>query len=936
MFMFVLRKMLSNKWMILSLLIGNLLLCAMVASIPMYSDAILQRMLMKQLEQQQADTNRFPFTAEIKFSSSSVRRGYELQTLEWFEQSVDEMSAAFGLPVLEKVTMYATLSLRTDPVVDRETHINNRQLKLEFMSGIENHIELTSGRMYSPALDEDGAIEIIVNERTLIERDLLLGELLVMKNITYADGSPVLIKAVGTYKNSDENDLYWLYAPSTFYDTAIADEGLFREMFITNYKDGANFTAAWYVMYDYNAILQTDVPRLLAATEAYRNDFGRFGGTSAYRFSFSSTLDAFVSESEHLGVTLWVLQVPIFVLLAFFIFMVSKQILEQEKNTIAVVKSRGASRAQVIRIFLAQSTLLSGISLLLGVPLGALICRLLGASNGFLGLVRRSALAVRLVPESIWFALVAAAVSVLTMVIPVFAYSGVTIVDHKRTTGKRKHSPLWQNMFLDVLLLGVSLYGLYTFNNQKAALAAGLVTAPDPLLFVSSSLFIIGAGLLFLRLYPLLIRLVFSVFKRFWPPALYASFLKVTRSMHEAQFIMLFLVLTMATGVFNAKAARTINLNMEHNIRYQYGADIVMAEPWRDNGSNEEGNVVKATVYYEPDFEKYSALRTGNTRLTKVQNTTSGVVADSIRNNVRLMGINTKEFGEIAWFRDDILPAHWYDYLNAMTTDSRAVLVSMNFHTLHGYKPGDSIGLTNSGGMYFSGKICGFVDHWPTYDAVTVSYDRNGNRTERDNYLIVANLAQVQSAWGVMPYQIWMQTDDPAAVYTLAAETGLRFSTFRDAQAEIIKQKNNPVLQGTNGVLTVGFIIILAVCMTGFLIYWILSIRSRTLQFGIFRAMGMSMKSVLVMLANEQLFISVTSIAAGAGIGLLASDFFVPLIQLGYTAGTGSTPLIVVAESGDYVRLFTTVGVMLVACTIVLGLQIASIKIAQALKLGED
>ena len=55
----------------------------------------------------------------------------------------------------------------------------------------------------------------------------------------------------------------------------------------------------------------------------------------------------------------------------------------------------------------------------------------------------------------------------------------------------------------------------------------------------------------------------------------------------------------------------------------------------------------------------------------------------------------------------------------------------------------------------------------------------------------------------------------------------------------------------------------LLLCITGFLIYWILSIQSRTLQFGIFRAMGMSMGEILTMLVNEQLFITGVSIAAG-------------------------------------------------------------------------
>ena len=51
MFRFSLRKMLKNRWLTISLLIGYLMAVAIVASMPVYSHAILDRMLQKDLEQ---------------------------------------------------------------------------------------------------------------------------------------------------------------------------------------------------------------------------------------------------------------------------------------------------------------------------------------------------------------------------------------------------------------------------------------------------------------------------------------------------------------------------------------------------------------------------------------------------------------------------------------------------------------------------------------------------------------------------------------------------------------------------------------------------------------------------------------------------------------------------------------------------------------------
>ena len=53
MLLMVIRKMLSNKWMMLCLLLGMVLAVGMVSSIPMYTEGVLNRMLRRDLEEEQ-------------------------------------------------------------------------------------------------------------------------------------------------------------------------------------------------------------------------------------------------------------------------------------------------------------------------------------------------------------------------------------------------------------------------------------------------------------------------------------------------------------------------------------------------------------------------------------------------------------------------------------------------------------------------------------------------------------------------------------------------------------------------------------------------------------------------------------------------------------------------------------------------------------------
>ena len=153
---------------------------------------------------------------------------------------------------------------------------------------------------------------------------------------------------------------------------------------------------------------------------------------------------------------------------------------------------------------------------------------------------------------------------------------------------------------------------------------------------------------------------------------------------------------------------------------------------------------------------------------------------------------------------------------------------------------------------------------------------------------------------------------------------------------EIISEKTDPMLQGMNGALTLGFIIIMIMCIIGFLIYWILSIKSRTLQFGILRAMGMSYGGVIAMIIYEQLLVSGVSIFTAIFIGGIASDLFVPLFQSLYDASEQVPGFAVIPLRSDYLKLYAVIAIMLLTGFAVLGRLISKIKISQALKLGED
>lgn len=935
---FVIRKMLSKKWMVISLLIGNLLMIAIATASPMYSQAVLQRALMQDMNSYLVETSRYPGTFRVSCGYSTYRK-ISQNSLNNMEQALLGFDEEVGLSSLAEVKHYS-VDARAVPQVLVEGEKTELTLKLSSYTDFADHIEIVHGELYSDEL-QNNTIDVVVSEKTFADQSLVLGKVLELKHLKDAAGTPYLVRIAGVFKNKDDQDPYWLTSPANWSNVMLMDADLFYDLFVIPERNNKSFDVEWHTVLDYTQMRADRAESLSEATMNYKKIFENLG---AWRMSvyYQETLDEYLVEAQRLNTTILVLQVPIFMLLAAFIFMVSRQMLEIEQNEISVFKSRGAAKKQIILIYLIQSILTAALGIVGGIPLGILACKMIGASNDFLSFVQRAALKVEVGP-TVWLLVGAAALfSIGTMVLPVIRYSGVTIVAYKQKKHRSRKRSWWKTICLDIVLLAVAFYGLFQFKGQEDYLVQRVMegSSLDPMLYFCSSLFMLGCGLLFLRLLPWMIKLIFWAGKKIWPPAIYASFLRIIRANDNQGFLVVFLVLTISMGIFSTQMARTINTNSEERISYVTGADVVLQEEWDDNSLDLEldSSGLLQLAYDEPDFTKYQKMDEIESVTKVLVDKKASISLDSTKlKNITLMGINTKEFGQTAWFKKSLLSVHWYKYLNAMSQNSRAILVSSNLRDKHGFEVGDTLVYSNKEGDTARGIIYGFVDYWPSYSPTTRRLNDDGTFEESDNYLIVAHLSQLQSSWGITPYQVWIKTKGSSQfLYDFSAETGTKFVTFKDTAAELISLKNDPVFQGTNGILTIGFIIVLVLCTAGFLIYWILSIQSRTLQFGIYRAMGMSKWGVLSMLLNEQIFISGVSIGAGILVGRIGSELYVPLIQIAYSASEKVLPLEIVGEASDFMRLGIVIAAMLILCMAILGVLISKIRISQALKLGED
>ena len=281
---------------------------------------------------------------------------------------------------------------------------------------------------------------------------------------------------------------------------------------------------------------------------------------------------------------------------------------------------------------------------------------------------------------------------------------------------------------------------------------------------------------------------------------------------------MIFLILTVALGIFFANTARALNRSAEERVSYAVGADAVLTEKWEDNrvkstGPSTGGQLVhveeqedededaSTLSYVEPVFERFENLA-GVKKAAKVfvkdkvkiqadKMKVTPVVQDNSKksredlfgdyqnssktrnytNKVRLMTIVPSDFAQVCWSTDRLLPTHINNYINALAEYNAGVILSSSFKNKYGLELGDTVNCSWGSNEEFETTVLAFVDYWPALNPY--------EQAEDGSYLdfAVMNYDYVRVQTSVEPYQVWLDLEDGASTRSFTSRSRMRASS---------------------------------------------------------------------------------------------------------------------------------------------------------------
>ena len=938
------RRLWNHRLLMLCLLVGLVAAVGLLSSVPLYADAAHHQLLQGELTE--AGTHRPPFAFLWRY----VGAWHGDATWDTYTPADEYLSqqaaGVVGLPLISMVRHVQTTNLRLFPATEAQGFAKDEPLLwtyLGFISGLQDHIEVIEGAFPSPpgggpSTDD---IEILISQTLAQQLGLQIGERYILFG-SGREGEQLPVQIAGVWRPRNALEPFWFYQPSAFDEVLLTSETAFVAQVAPALETPVSL-AVWYHIFDGSQVRAADVPGLLNRINTAESRIAALLEHTTLGVSPVEALNAYRRGAQSLTVMLSLFSIPIVGLVIYFIGLIAGMVVRQGQSEIATLRSKGATRAQVVGVYLLEGILVSGVGLAGGLLLGRWLAGLMDQTRTFLAVDLRFSLPITFSPAALGYGLLGVGLALLALLAPALGASRHTIVTFKWERARALLRPLWQRYFFDLFLLVLSLYGWYTLRRQGTIATLGRGDDPfsNPLLFLVPVLFCFSLALLFVRLFPWLMSALAWLADRLPSTTVLLTLRQLARASGQYTGPLLLLSLTLSLATFTASMAVTLDGHLHDQVYYQVGADLNLAELGESTEAPEQSTLLgqpeAPQEKVDEDEPRWLFLPVSeHLRVTGVQ--AAARVGDySATSNIgghtqtgRLLGVDRIDFPAVTFFRPDFAEGEPLgELMNRLAVDPAGVLVSRDFLARHGLMVGDPLRLTISteGEAHeIAFTIVGPLKLFPTL------YPQDGS-------FFVANLDTIhQGMGGVFSYNVWLTTDPDVpgeAILSGVRELGLIVVTAFDARATILAEQTRPERQGLFGLLSVGFLAAAALTVLGFLVYAVGSFQRRFIELGMLRAVGLSVLQMAGYLAGEQAMLILTGAGLGTGLGVWASSLFIPYFQVGADKTARVPPFVVHIAWSELGTIYAVFGAMFVVAVSVLIVLLVRMRIFEAVKLGE-
>ena len=344
--------------------------------------------------------------------------------------------------------------------------------------------------------------------------------------------------------------------------------------------------------------------------------------------------------------------------------------------------------------------------------------------------------------------LLAAATALLCVIaglLPALDFARRSLIAYKAERARGSRRPLWQRLYLDLVVLTGALYGLAVLNKQGPVTtgAATATVAQDPLIALAPVLFAVAITLLISRLLPWMAGALVGMLAGISSPAIHVALQSVARAPRQPMRLVQLCTMTLTLGIFAATVAGVEARNQLDQQAYEAGAMVRLQEAV--NRTQGAGKGIPDAMPLADHLQLpgvravMPAMRYPS--IGNITNTTSGGAS------IDVLGIDPHTASQVIWFRADFANLSLNRLLSLIVRPSPDTIVSETFLKATGLRQGDSFDVTLTNERTITLRVAGVVGYFPTLNPEAFPF-------------VITNLEYLQrTSHGYGPNEMWLAVD---------------------------------------------------------------------------------------------------------------------------------------------------------------------------------
>ena len=397
---------------------------------------------------------------------------------------------------------------------------------------------------------------------------------------------------------------------------------------------------------DYQKIFHIDTSKILSvSTNDILKNLRDFQNEVFTKIPRSNVYISIIPTIERVENKILFLKLPMYIIgsfaltfVLFYVLIISKIISNKRSIEIAVLLSRGLSFRQLLSISIFESIFIVFFPGFLGIFIAFYLLKITGNFEFFHPITNGNNFYINYNLEVYFYVFIMNIIIFLILLLPLFEkiFSKISINISTQIFSNRRS--FFHKFFIDYLL--ILLFGVFIWELLNKGIVYSDIDnnlSIDTVILLAPVMFMLGVILVILRVFPLLINILYLLTKSISNTVIFIAIVRIKRNFNWYSLILLLTVFTVSLSVIIGSLTSTLDRSSREKVLYDIPSDLrlIVREPINQNDISKL-NDIDGTIYVSSAFREKGIIGT----------TQQGP-------NFTLLGLDTKNIEDFIWFRED-------------------------------------------------------------------------------------------------------------------------------------------------------------------------------------------------------------------------------------------------------------------------------------------